>query len=796
MANERITEDLIRSHFKEDALFSSIKWEEQKSSIKRVQELLKGESKGKGKGNGYPEFILSFPTNSNYIIVIECKAKLSDHESSNRGNPVKYAVDGVLHYAKALSKGFNVIAIAASGQTKNELKISHFYWKEGAETYNDISDIKLLAIDDYMQVFDDQFFISDFFTRDIAAKAQYLNEEFNNYTIPEYKRCTMISAMLLALIDDNFRKQFESLPSSKALGQSLLSSINAVFEAEDNIVRSKTVLMREFESILNEPIFTQDNIKDKKTRKDEFSLRVLKEFIIYLNKNVYPLIRHANIGYDVLGRFYIEFIRYAASEQKSGLVLTPSHITELFCDLAELTIKGIIYDPCCGTGGFLVAAMLRLFKLAGNDMSLRKHIRTFQLCGCELRSDIFAYACANMRFRGDGKSNIYNGNCMHHERNIHDNHKPSVAFLNPPYDVGTAGQLEFIEHALNALDEDKDGRVIAIVQMSCATKNETDLIAVKERLLTKHHLRAVISMPDDLFYPVGVVTCIMVFDANKSNIGRKTWFGYFKDDGFIKRKHIGRIDGLNLYTARKEILLQAYRNLDEIPEFSVRHEVSATDEWCAEAYLRTDYSNVGEKIFNEKMRDFAAHKIASMVVPVSSSFLDTRKWHWFRYDDIFFIKKGFYNKKPDEVPDGDIPFIGATDSNNGITSMCDLPTIEATSKTGDDNNAPLSEKLFEPNCITVSNNGSIGYAFYQDRQFTCTHDVNALYLKNYTLNKYIAMFLCAIIEKDRYRWTYGRKWRPARMPSSLIMLPVKNDGTPDWKFMENYIKSLHFSVDI
>ena len=376
------------------------------------------------------------------------------------------------------------------------------------------------------------------------------------------------------------------------------------------------------------------------------------------------------------------------------------------------------------------------------------------------------------------------------------NHKPSVAFLNPPYDVGTAGQLEFIEHALNALDEDKDGRVIAIVQMSCATKNETDLIAVKERFLTKHHLRAVISMPDDLFYPVGVVTCIMVFDANKSNIGRKTWFGYFKDDGFIKRKHIGRIDGLNLYTARKEILLQVYRNLDEIPEFSVRHEVSATDEWCAEAYLRTDYSNVGEKIFNEKIRDFAAHKIASMVVPVSSSFLDTRKWYWFRYDDIFFIKKGFYNKKPDEVPDGDIPFIGAADSNNGITSMCDLPTIEATSKTGDDNNASLSEKLFESNCITVSNNGSIGYAFYQDRQFTCTHDVNALYLKNYMLNKYIAMFLCAIIEKDRYRWTYGRKWRPARMPSSLIMLPVKNDGTPDWQFMENYIKSLHFSVDI
>lgn len=125
-----------------------------------------------------------------------------------------------------------------------------------------------------------------------------------------------------------------------------------------------------------------------------------------------------------------------------------------------------------------------------------------------------------------------------------------------------------------------------------------------------------------------------------------------------------------------------------------------------------------------------------------------------------------------------------------------METIEATSKTGDDKNAPLSEKIFEPNCITVSNNGSIGYAFYQDRPFTCSHDVNPLYLRNHTLNKYIAMFLCAIIEKDRYRWTYGRKWRPARMPSSIIKLPVKSDGTPDWDFMENYIKSLPFSKSL
>ena len=178
---------------------------------------------------------------------------------------------------------------------------------------------------------------------------------------------------------------------------------------------------------------------------------------------------------------------------------------------------------------------------------------------------------------------------------------------------------------------------------------------------------------------------------------------------------------------------------------------------------------------------------------------NTTEWQWFRYDDVFQICKGFYNKKPEENLDGEIPFIGATDSNNGITSLHDIETIELTSKTGDGKNAPLKDKIFEPNCITVSNNGSVGYAFYQPRKFTCTHDVNPLYLNkkwNKELNVYISMFLCTIIEMEQFRWAYGRKWRPKRMPDSLIKLPVNKEGNPDWKFMEEYIKGLPYSANI
>ncbi len=176
--------------------------------------------------------------------------------------------------------------------------------------------------------------------------------------------------------------------------------------------------------------------------------------------------------------------------------------------------------------------------------------------------------------------------------------------------------------------------------------------------------------------------------------------------------------------------------------------------------------------------------------------LKTENWNWFQYGEIFDIKKGFFNKKPEESLTGEIPFIGATDSNNGITSLHDIETIDLSSKTGDEPNSHISEKIFGPNCITVSNNGSIGYAFYQSQKFTCSHDVNPLYLKNYTLNKYIAMFLCSLIEMEQYRWAYGRKWRPSRMPKSKIKLPVTENGQPDWQYMEDYIKSLPYSSNL
>ncbi len=160
--------------------------------------------------------------------------------------------------------------------------------------------------------------------------------------------------------------------------------------------------------------------------------------------------------------------------------------------------------------------------------------------------------------------------------------------------------------------------------------------------------------------------------------------GYFKDDRFEKRKGLGRIDARNRYSAIKEKWLAAYRNLDEVPGLSVRREVTAKDEWCAEAYMETDYAKLSGGDFVAKLREFAAFKVAHSspkdhlsfsTAPVSSDSLtlSTGEWKWFSLGDkqLFRVKAGNYHYQS-EYLEGDTPYLGATALDNGVSKYIDL----------------------------------------------------------------------------------------------------------------------------
>ena len=140
--SERKTENLVRDslralgYYDED---NGITIEEQKSEVANVKKLLSKASKNQKGNKGYPEFIIKSSKDNDYIIVFECKAEISKHESKDRDKPVDYAVDGVLHYAKHLAKEYTVLAVAVSGTTKSSLTVSNFYIPCGSTKYKELT---------------------------------------------------------------------------------------------------------------------------------------------------------------------------------------------------------------------------------------------------------------------------------------------------------------------------------------------------------------------------------------------------------------------------------------------------------------------------------------------------------------------------------------------------------------------------------------------------------------------------------------------------------------------------------
>ena len=543
---------------------------------------------------------------------MECKADVQFHKSTDGENPSAYAVDGALHYSTFLSQEYNVLSIAVSGDKLSQLKISSFFQKMGqAEVSEDASD--LLDIFSYISRFKGEVQAQSIESGEITKTAIELNKKLNNYSIVEYERCTLISAILLALQDAAFKASYKERATSKNLQPTPTRLVQFIVSSISNVLRDADIddervasMIGEYSKIKNHSVSKSSHIKEKKAsaQQDNYVLRDITE---RLEKSILPLITLGDKGYDVLGRFYREFIRYAGTDKKTGLVLTPQHITDFFCDIVHLNAKDVVFDSCCGSGGFLISAMKRMLEIAGPDQKMRKAIKENQLVGVEQRTDMFTFASSNMMMSGDGKAHIYHGDSFADEivskvRSL----RPTVVFLNPPYDVGEDGQSEFIENAIACVQS--GGRCAAIVQLSCAISDGARAVAVRERLLLSHTLSGVFSMPDDLFYPVGVITCIMVFDAHKPHPKEyKTFFGYFKNDGFYKTKHMGRVSK-GEWEEIKRHWLDLYVNREK-SRLSVLKAVTAKDEWCAEAYMETDYSTITQKDFARVVRDYAIHRL-------------------------------------------------------------------------------------------------------------------------------------------------------------------------------------------
>jgi len=592
MANERKTEQIVRSHFEKDIDVITI--EEQSSDIPKIDKILKNASK-KGEGKGRPEFLITFNKNSDFLIVVECKADISRHESPNKDRFADYAVDGALLYASYLSKEYDVLAIAVSGETRQQLKVSHFLHLKGERKATPMFGDQLLPALDYLNGYlkSPEKFRQDYNT--LLAFTKTLNEKLHTYKILESQRSLLLSCILIALEDDAFRASYDKMATPKNLAGFLAKTVSDTLE-NANIERDKLDNL----NIQFGFIKTDTSLTTKQG--------LLKELIDEIDANINQFIK-THEYFDVLGQLYIEFLRYANSDTGLGIVLTPPHITELFAELAQVNKNTVVYDNCTGTGGFLISAMKYMIRDAeGNEGKIRQ-IKDSQLIGTEYQAHIYALAVSNMFIHQDGKTNVINGDCF--DKKIMEQIKaknPTVGLLNPPYQGNKKTDIDELQFILNNLESLVDGGTcIAIVPMQKALATKGTAMELKKKLLEKHTLEAVLSMPDELFFnsDVNVVTCVMIFTAHKKHSpSKKTYFGYYKDDGFIKRKIQGRHDGFGRWEKIREKWISYFINREEEPGFSVNKAVAANDEWCAEAYMETDYSNLTKRDFEDAVLDY------------------------------------------------------------------------------------------------------------------------------------------------------------------------------------------------
>jgi len=155
--------------------------------------------------------------------------------------------------------------------------------------------------------------------------------------------------------------------------------------------------------------------------------------------------------------------------------------------------------------------------------------------------------------------------------------------------------------------------------MQAAIGNSSELKFFKKKMLDNYTLDAVFSLPNEIFYPgASAIACCMIFDLSQKHdrSNRDTFFGYYKDDKFIKRKGLGRVeqtdqDGNSLWIKIESQWLDLYKNRREVPGLSVMKKVNYEDEWLAEAYMETDYSKLTAIDFERTIRDYYSYLVKS-----------------------------------------------------------------------------------------------------------------------------------------------------------------------------------------
>lgn len=606
--------------------------------------------------------------------------------------------------------------------------------------------------------------------------ANEINEILHKGAVNKKNRARVISSLLLALVSDEYMRISDD-PTT------LIEDINARVKS---LLRSYGKENFAAEIAIHLPTSRDNHAKNRRALVD--SIQLLK------NINIKSAL---NSGTDLLGQFYEIFLKYANDSKEIGIVLTPRHITRFAAEVLDITDKDYVYDPACGTGGFLVASFDKIKRDYPYSVDVFKKS---QIHGVDQDPEVVGLAIVNMIFRGDGSSNIIEGNSFdNHFFEINNTRRHlktdeldkareegalirpyiSKVLMNPPF-AQDEKEYQFVDHALNQMIE--GGLLFAVIPTSVMASNTAREIAWRKQLLKRHTLKAVIKLSEDLFLPnAHKGTYAVIIEAWKPHDDKEVFWALM-DDGYVMKK-AKRLPSSNvpsnidLIESELKTFLSGgtvtnkYTNVIHISKINNSDRIV---DCSPEAHMpyrfddNIDISRVSLSLANSliKQNDIQDFNLCGITY------------------ELFYIADVFDSIQRGDCPsvsllgDGQIPTITTTEENNGIDGFysSDVSTI------------------FE-DCITIPANGSKYRAFYHPYKFYAVPDVLICKVKSPFENLETKLYLCSILNQSSWRFSYFRKCNEYKLNKDVrIPLPVKN-GEIDYQYIQDQVhKTMGYKV--
>ncbi len=606
----------------------------------------------------------------------------------------------------------------------------------------------------------------------VNKSAKKLANLFRNARVDKQMNVPFIGAVILCM---KFNVDLD-LSSTQTILNSIKIGINTILD--DNKINIVKKQKKEF-------ILRMLGDSTLKRAKDEDCYKIIQEIsTIY---NFINISADDYKGHDIMNNFLKVFRRWnSANSNEKGEVFTPDHIANLMYQLAHCSKNNTILDPTCGSGTFLTNAMAHMFNEIGEFEDLheaQKNIKEGHLIGIESNEFNVTLAGINMMLHGDGSSCLYYDNCfsiLPKFKNMYDR-----VLMNPPFSQSDA-ELKFVYETLKYMKE--GGYLASILPKSCVKGSIATNIEYLEKIFAIAHLEAVVSLPRDLFYPVGADTCIIILHKDKDKKADTLLINGL-DDGFCVTNE-SRIDVNNRWEEIHKSLLDAFLNhhFDEFRAIK-KSNLSPYNELLFEAYSSHRTVDISQEVFARYIRENIAAKILCNM-PLCAKQLHTKNikpntYKRFLISDLIEkIEKGkeksIDRKLENKYDLSGIPLIVAKKDNNGIGGMKAHPKHT------------YSDKI----CIISGGDGGGGKTYYCDFEFCATGFVMICDFKEELkskLDKYAKYYIAIIISERLYK-TIGHGRTISEVPCEIdIKLPIDSTGEMDFAFMSNSIKGLKFA---